>query len=155
MEVVYIGISFFCYCNIGLSFHLCQLICVSAPRGTWPGVSPLWTSALPPFPTPQYLQDAVNSDTELKFTVPSLVSAWVLAHRHLRSSFYLEDVYVQAPHRLHFSRSRGFVCLLLFLFFPSCARVFIVGFAKSYGSDYALVFLYVYVGIYKIIHWYI
>lgn len=37
-------------------------------------------------------------------------------------------------------------------FFPSCARVFIVEFAKSYGSDYALVYLYVYVGIYKIIH---
>lgn len=66
---------------------------------------------------------------------------------------------MQAPHRLHFSHSRTFVAYSYFFlfccccwFFPSCARVFIVGFAKSYESDYALVYLYVYVGIYKIIH---
>lgn len=58
------------------------------------------------------------------------------------------------PHIGRTSAALGvlFAYFYFFFFFPSCARLFIVGFAKSYESDYALVFLYVYVGIYKIIH---
>lgn len=70
-----------------------------------------------PVPPPQYLQDAVNSDTELKFTVPSLALSLASCTQAREVLFCLEDVSVQAPHRLHFSCSGGFVCLLLFLSF--------------------------------------